>query len=553
MEGHTDFVELARVFAALEATTKRKEKKKLISTILKKLADEEIQPAVSFLTGRIFPESDARVLEVGGRTVSRIMREREQTVLVPKQLTILKVYEHFNEISRVKGSGSRRKKENLVRSLFSQASPLERKYLIRLLVGEMRIGVVEGVTLEAVADAASAEVRLVRRAAMLKGNLGEVAKLALKQGAQGLKTVRLNLFTPIKPMMAEMAYDLEEVFTKHGGRTAFEYKFDGARVQIHLEKGHVRVWSRRLTEVTKSIPEVGTVVKKQVNAEAAVLEGEVVAYGEEGKPLPFQDLMRRFRRVHQVEVMTKTVPLRLHLFDVLYLNGTLLIDKPYSERRRILSTICEPTLLAERTVTDNISEARRFLERALEHGHEGIMAKALNSNYTPGVRGKKWFKIKPVETLDLVIVAADWGYGRRTGWLSNYHLAARDGETGEYLGVGKTFKGLTDDEFREMTRRLLKLKIGETRYTVYVNPEIVVEVAFNEIQRSPKYKSAYALRFARITRTRDDKNPENADTLNKITELYEKQFKFKAKLHRNNAEYSKSTRAKNTSKRAQTS
>ncbi|MCK4953354.1 ATP-dependent DNA ligase [Candidatus Bathyarchaeota archaeon] len=530
MAGETAFLELARLFEALEETTKRNEKKALISSFLKRLGEEEIQPAVSFLTGRVFPEADPRILEVGERTIWEIMKDNKQTLLIKKKITILEAMECFNEISKMKGKGSRRKKQNLTESLLNQATSLEKKYFIRLLLGEMRIGVVEGVTLGAIADTSSIELSLVIRANMLLGNLGKVAKIALKRGIEDLKNVNLTLFQPIKPMLAEMSYDLEEVFSKHEGQTGFEYKYDGARVQIHLKKDKVKIFSRSLKDVTMSIPEIVELVKKQINAEDALLEGEVVAYGTDNKPLPFQYLMRRFRRIHQIEVMIREVPLKLYLFDVLYLNEELLIDKPYNDRRRLLSTICKPDLLVERLVTANISEAKDFFEKALKHGHEGLMAKALNSDYTPGKRGKKWFKIKPVETLDLVITAADWGYGRRRGWLSNYHLAARDEEKGEYLNLGKTFKGLTDNEFFEITNHLQKIKTKENRYTVYVEPKIVVEVAFNEIQKSRNYKAGFALRFARINRIRYDKHPENADTITRIRELYEKQFKFKAKL-----------------------
>lgn len=527
--GKTAFLELARLFEALEATTKRNEKKALISSFLRRLEVKEVQPVISFLTGRVFPEADARVLEVGGKTVWKIMEGVKQSRLDQEPLTVLKVRQIFNEASRVRGKGSRRRKEGLIKSLFSQATPLERKYLIRILLGEMRIGVVDGVALEAAADAASVDLSLARRAYMLRGNLGEVTELALTHGTEGLKEVSVSLFTPIKPMLAEMAYDLESVLAAHGGRTGFEYKFDGARVQIHLTRGEVRIFSRRLTDVTRSIPEIVDVAIKQIDAEEALLEGEVIAYGEGGKPLPFQDLMRRFRRIRRVEAMTETIPLRLYLFDVLYLDGELLIDRPYNERWSILSRICDSTILADRIVTDSVSKARAFLEAAVQHGHEGLMAKALTSKYTPGTRGKRWFKIKPVETLDLVVVAGEWGYGRRTGWLSNYHLAVKNEETGEYMNVGKTFKGLTDQEFEEMTRRLQQIKTGENRHTVYVTPQIVVEVAFNEIQSSSQYKSGFALRFARITRIRDDKGSEDADTISRVKEVYERQFKYKAR------------------------
>ena len=238
--------------------------------------------------------------------------------------------------------------------------------------------------------------------------------------------------------------------------------------------------------------------------------------------------MRRFTRVKDVEEMVEKIPLRLKLFDVLFLDGDVLIDEPYTFRWMKLSEITPPDLLADRLVTSNPAEAENFMEAALKAGHEGVMAKRLDSQYTPGSRGKAWLKIKPAETLDVVIAAADWGTGRRRGWLSNYHLAVWSGD--EYLVIGKTFKGLTDAEFEWMTEKLLSIKRSETEFTVYVEPELVVEVAFNEIQRSPNYESGFALRFARITRIREDKSPDQADDLNKVQELYDRQFRYKAKI-----------------------
>jgi len=244
--------------------------------------------------------------------------------------------------------------------------------------------------------------------------------------------------------------------------------------------------------------------------------------------LPFQDLMRRFRRVHDVEAMVEKIPLSLHLFDILYMDGALLIDEPYTKRRELLGGICPHELLVEQVITGDIELVEGFLREAVEAGHEGLMAKRLDSVYSPGKRGKRWFKLKPVETLDLIVVAADWGYGRRTGWLSNYHLAAREG--GGFRVIGKTFKGLTDEEFLWMTERLQALKVRETPGTVHVRPELVVEVAFNEIQRSPHYASGFALRFARVTRIRENKGDGDADTLDRVRTLYEAQFRYKARM-----------------------
>ena len=366
---------------------------------------------------------------------------------------------------------------------------------------------------------------------MLLGDLGRVAKLSLVEGSAGVQAVGVQLFVPVRPMLAEMAQDLEEVFREHGGMTAFEYKYDGARIQIHGKDGAVRIFSRRLTDVTDSLPDVVSMIRDAIDpgTREFLVEGEVVAVGEGGKPFPFQDLMRRFRRVHEVQTMTTQIPLKLNLFDIIYVNGRMLIDASNEERWTILQSVVESDLLATRVVTSRVEDAKELMQQAIRSGHEGIMAKDLKSNYTPGVRGKKWFKIKPVETLDVVIVAADWGSGRRNGWLSNYHLAVRDDKTGDYLVVGKTFKGLTDDEFAMITERLLGLKTRKTEYTVYVKPSIVVEVAFNEIQRSPHYRSKFALRFARIARFRDDKRPEDADTLSRLETLYENQFRFKAR------------------------
>jgi len=531
MTGETCFSELSNLCRALEKTTKRKEKTKLISYFLRGLREEEVAPTVYLIVGKVFPEADSRVLEVGWGTIQKTMREKRdrQTSLTEKPLTILQVYKQLEKIAAATGKGSRKRKENLVASLLSQASPTEAEYLTRIMFGEMRIGVSEGIMLEGIAAAAEVDLKLVRRSYMLLGDLGEVAVTALKKGKEGLQRVSVQLFKPIKPMLAEMSYDLAEVFAKHGGRTAFEYKFDGARIQIHKKGREVRIFSRRLTDVTASIPDIASLIRNKIGAEEALIEGEVIAVGASGKPLPFQDLMRRFRRIHEVEEMVKRIPLRLYLFDIVYFNGKSLIDTPYADRWRLLSQVCEKTLLAKRIVTNKVSEAERFLEAALKAGHEGLMAKALNSTYTPGVRGKKWFKIKPVEHLDLVIVAADWGHGRRRGWLSNYHLAARDEETGGFPIIGKTFKGLTDAEFTEITRRLQEIKVSENEYTVQVRPRIVVEIAYNEIQKSPHYESGFALRFARITRIRDDKGPEEADTIARIRELYEKQFRYKGK------------------------
>ena len=524
----TPFTRLAELCKALEATTKRTEKTRLISEFLCGLEPDEVAPAVLLIVGQIFPEFDPRTLEIGWSTMKRVLEKGKQTTLLRSQLSIRRVYSTLSEIAMTQGSRSRKLKERLLVGLISDASRDEVEILVRIIFGEMRIGVNEGVMLDAIAEASGALAPIVRRALMLTGNLGEVALVAIIQGEKGLEGIKPELFVPLKPMLAETADNAEEAIREHGGRTVFEYKFDGARVQIHRLGDEVRVYSRRLSDVTESVPDVVNLVQKFLPKVGIIVEGEITALGSGGKPLPFQDLMRRFTRVTDVQKAAEQIPLSLHLFDVLYLDGTLLIDEPYETRWAILSKITPKEILAERTVTNNPREAAAFLKAAMKAGHEGLVAKRLDSHYNPGARGKDWLKLKPAETVDLVIIAADWGSGRRRGWLSNYHLAAREGD--EWKVVGKTFKGLTDEEFRWMTKRLQAIKVGETDYTVSVRPEIVVEVTFNEVQHSPHYKSGFALRFARITRIRDDKGPGDAVTLDKIRMLYKKQFRVKDQL-----------------------
>jgi DNA ligase-1 len=482
-----------------------------------------------------FREAFAKTGDIGAAT--KILFEssklRRQVTLFEKPLTILEVRHSLEAIAEIAGYSSRERKERLLETLFSQASPLEAKYLVKIIIGEMRTGFHEGLMELAVSKAFNIPLNLVQKATMLTGDIAEVAKIAKSQGKEGVFKLQLQVFRPIKPMMAQNCESLQEVLREHGGETAFEYKLDGARIQIHKKGEKIRIFSRRLTDVTESLPEIVELVNNKIEAERVVLEGEVVAVGEDRSPMLFQHLMRRFRRVHKIEEMQRQIPIELYLFDILYLEGKTLIDFPYTERRKVLGKICGDISLTKQLITRNIEEAERFLEEAVEAGHEGLMAKKLDSPYTPGIRGKRWFKIKrTLEPLDLVIVGAEWGYGRRHNWLSDYYLAARDAETDKFWVVGKTFKGLTDEEFVQMTQRLKELTIERRPHGVVVVPKIVVEVAYNEIQKSPKYECGMALRFARITRIREDKTPEEADTIQKVKEIYEKQYEKKAKFQR---------------------
>jgi DNA ligase-1 len=522
-----EFYKLAEVCEAVASTPKKLKKIDIISRFLRSLSEDEIAPAVRIMIGAVFPESESRAMDIGWRTLSRVS-DKAQATLVAKPLSIIDVKEYFEKIASARGRDSRKKKEKLLVSLLNQAGKLEREYIIKSIFGEMRIGVSEGVMLEAIGRAATVDLALLRRALMFSGDIGEIAKMALTQGSRGLREIGIRLFVPVKPMLAEMADSLEDAVKEHR-RYALEFKYDGARIQIHKKGERVMVFSRRLSNVTESLPEV-VELGRQIKADEVLVEGEVVAVDKYGRPLPFQDLMRRFRRVHRVEELQRKIPLELHLFDILFINGKTLTEEPYEKRWGILEEVCSPGMLSERLITTDIARAREFLESAIQAGHEGLMVKDLDSSYSPGRRGKKWLKVKPVETLDVVVIAAEWGHGRRKGWLSNYHLAVKDEVSGNFLPVGKTFKGLTDEEFRWMTDRLLGIKVDEDPYTVYVRPEVVVEVAFNEIQRSPHYDSGFALRFARITRIREDLSPDDCDTMDRLKRLYEKQFKYKGVL-----------------------
>mgnify|MGYP001111079345 CR=1 FL=1 len=560
----TEFRALADLCEKLEATKKRLQMTDLVADFLKKLNNDEVEPATSMILGRSFPKWDQRVLEVSWATLSDIIKRlanmdwedfrdafnqtgdvggatkivfekagkiQKQATLFEKLLTILEVRHSLEAIAETTGYGSREKKERLLETLLSSASPLEAKYLVKILIGEMRTGFYEGMMEQSVAKAFGIPLDIVQRASMLTGDIAEVVALVKAKGKDGVLNLKFQVFRPIKPMMAQMATNINEVLKEHGGETALEYKLDGARIQIHKSGSGVKIYSRRLTDVTDSLPEVVQLVDKQVKAHEAILEGEIIAISEDGTPMLFQHLMRRFRRVHEIEEMTKHVPVKLYLFDLLYFDDKSLIDKPYIERRRELAEIAGSIQLTEQIVTRDLHEAEDFLEEALGEGHEGLVAKKLDSPYAPGIRGKRWFKIKQtLEPLDLVIVAAEYGYGRRRGWLSDYYLAARDAETGELLRVGKTFKGLTDKEIVDMTRRLEELTVKEEYGKVVVLPKIVVEVAYNEIQKSPTYKCGMALRFARIIRVRDDKSPEEVDTIQRVREIYERQYEKKARF-----------------------
>ena len=519
----TAFSDFTTLCVELVRTASRLGKRRLVAEFLRTLPVDEVASTVAFLTGRPFPVSDPRVLNTRGLPVPA----GDAGPAMGPPLTIADVEAAFVGVAEAGGAGARRLKDQRLTALAARASEAEREVIGRIIGGEMRTGVSDGLVLEAIAEAAGADQARTRRAALFLGDLATVAALALTGGPDALAAVTPRLFVPMLPMLGEITSDFAEVFAAHGGVTALEFKYDGARIQAHSDGQRVRIWSRRLSDVTASLPDVVEIVRRDLGGAPFILDGEVVALDAAGRPLPFQELMRRFRRVHDVEALLGQVPLALHFFDCLVAEGQSLIDEPSERRWEALRRVTGSRYLAERSVVTTVAEADAFHARALAAGHEGVMAKDLRAAYEPGGRGKRWFKLKAAETVDCVIIAADRGSGRRVGWLSNYHLAVRDGDG--WADVGKTFKGLTDQEFTAMTERLKSLAVGDDGYTVRVTPEIVVEVEYNEIQKSPTYPSGLALRFARIARIRDDKAPGQATTLAQLRDLYEAQFRTKGR------------------------
>ncbi|MEN3047177.1 MAG: ATP-dependent DNA ligase [Candidatus Caldarchaeales archaeon] len=522
------FKAFARVCGLLESTPTRSEKVRIAAQYLRSLDPEDAAVAAMLMIGRTVREKERDLAAIGWSALSSALRAVGQSVLLDhRPLTVSEVWSTLEGLRAHAGPGSREKKVRALSALFSRCDELEREWLLRVLSGEMRHGVSHGLMLEVASRLSSVDLEGVTVADMLLGDVGELVRRAL---SGTLREVRLEPMRPVRPMLAEMAYDPSEVLAAHGGRTLVEPKMDGVRVQVHRRSGEVRVFTRRLKDVTHALPEVVEAVSRSARWDEFILDGEVVAIDEKGSPLPFQETMRRVGRERDVEEVAPLVPVRLWVFDVIFAEGRPTITWPLSERRRALESAVEPELLTPARVCTTKAEVEEALEEALKRGHEGVIAKDPESRYFPGRRGARWLKLKPSETLDAVIVAAEWGHGRRTGWLSNYHLAVRDDSRGGYAVVGKTFKGLTDEEFEWMTRRLFELRTAEHPWGVEVRPELVVEVAFAEVQRSPRYEAGYALRFARVVRVRDDKGPEDASTLSDVAALYRKQFQSKGRL-----------------------
>lgn len=539
----------AELCQRVEGVSGSLEKVDLVAAFLKNLDDDELAVASGFIMGDLFSPSMDLVMGVGPsilyeamaracgcstERISDMLRATGDPGLVAsaavdkkkpigfaafikdEPLSIKEVYQRLVAVARASGKGSQDAKVKNLQYLFSQATPLEAQYIARLAIEDMRIGIGEGGVRDAIAQAFSQDASKVERAYNLTNDIGLVAVNARK-GTLADLNVLIN--HPIKMMLAQVGEGISASMQELGS-AAIEWKYDGARVQIHKDGKRVRIFSRRLEDVTRSLPEIVRLAQ-EVRADKAILDGEVVAIGKDSRPLAFQEILKRFRRKYNVEKQAKETPLHLFLFDLIYLDGQSTVDLPLTRRRELLEGIADPSILADQVISDSVQRAEEIYHQALEKGHEGLILKNSMSVYAPGKRGKNWLKIKPVmETLDLAVIGAKWGEGRRASFLGSYRLACLDEATSKLLDIGWVATGLTDEALAELTELFRELILVQNGMEVELKPAVIFEVAYEEIQKSQSYSSGYALRFPRLVRVRDDKSLEEADSLERVESLY---------------------------------
>src|SRR6476661_2582073 len=526
-------MELARLVGAVEqvrATTKKSEKIRILAETLRETRGREAVLTALYLSGSL-PQGK---IGIGWNLIQQAIgkgvllstpgwvgeKERSSSAPSGERLTLSDVDKVFDRLAAERGPGSTERRLAELTKLFSRARANERRFLTQLLIGELRQGALEGVLLDAISAASGLSPVDVRQAFMFAPHLGDLAQAALTEGATGLARYSLRLFAPVAPMLATTAGDIDAALERLGS-AAFEYKLDGVRIQVHKGGDDVRLFTRQLQDVTGRLPELVEWARR-LPVREAVLDGEAIALRADGRPLPFQITMRRLGRIKDVVAMRESIPLSPFVFDALYVDGKSLLTSSYEDRTSLLASIA-PEAAIPRLITSQPEEARRFLAQSLAAGHEGVMAKSLTAPYIAGQRGFHWLKVKEATTLDLVVLAAEWGNGRRQGWLSNLHLGARDPATNGFVMLGKTFKGLTDALLEWQTKEFLAREIGREGNVVHVRPELVVEIAYEGVQTSPRYPGGVALRFARVKRYRPDKSADEADTIQTVTQLFQAQ------------------------------
>ncbi len=550
----TSFETFAEVCRKIEGISSSLEMTSVVSRFLREVDDDDLEIATRFIMGSVFPAWSEKELGIGisllytsiARTSSLPVMRIEELVretgdvgiaaekaianrktsfgfFPEEELSIRDIYSRFERIASLEGKGSQDAKIKNLQYLFTCAGQAGIVYLARLAVEELRIGVGEGIVRNAIAEAFSVPSELVERGYMIVNDFGLVAYTAKKDGEDGLLKLGVVTGRPLRLMLAQVGEGINEALTEMGS-IAVEWKFDGARVQIHKDGSKITIFSRRLENVTSSLPDLVRSVKTHVKANTAILDGESVALGKDKRPMAFQEILRRFRRKYDVSETAAAIPLYLNLFDILFLNGESLIDMPLLTRRKKLEEVCDKSIMAQQTITDSAERIEEIYKEALAAGHEGVMLKNPGSLYTPGKRGKNWLKLKPVmDTLDLVVIGGEWGEGRRTSFIGSYLLACCDPYTDRLLSIGRVATGITDEKLEELTIIFKDLIIKESGIHIEFEPRMVFEVAFEEIQKSPNYDSGYALRFPRLVNVRSDKSVEDADTIEKVELLYARQ------------------------------
>ncbi|MEK6907279.1 MAG: ATP-dependent DNA ligase [Nanoarchaeota archaeon] len=555
-----NYSELVKVYLELEKTTKRLEKTEIIANFLKHISKDEIKDVIHLLKGKIFADYDERKIGMSSRLVLKVISsstgnsvneveklwketgdlgkvaeiligKRKQMTLARKDLTIKKVSENIKRLSEFQGQGTVEKKVNLIVELLNSSNPEEARFIIGTILEELRIGVAAGVVRDALAKLFNIDVEEIEKSYNLTTDYGEVAELLKEHGAKGLEKVSLKPGIPIKSMLSVLSEDVEEAFEALGKPAQFEYKLDGFRVQIHKDKD-IKIFTRNLENVTKQFPDIVKYVKENIKAKNFILDGEAVAYDVKTKKhLPFQKISQRIKRKYDIYDMVKKFPVELNLFDVVYCNGRSLINDKLIKRREILEAITKQSkgkiVLTKKLITEDVKKASKFFKEALEDGNEGVMIKNINSEYVSGRYVNGWMKLKNIlEPLDLVVIKAEYGNGKRAKWITSYTVACKSGN--ELLEVGKVSTGVKekgeDLTYNEMTKMLKPLIIYEKGKEITVKPKIIIEVGYEEIQKSPSYSSGYALRFPRVLRLRNkEKNLANINTIKDVEKIYNSQ------------------------------
>ena len=552
-----DYSQLVKVYEELSNTTKLLEKRDILSNFLRSVDKKNLENVINLLQGRNFPEWDSRKIGVGtqiiiksistnsgisiseinnlwadigdlGKVTEKIMSNKKQATLMSESLTIKGVVIRNQKLSEITGSGAVSRKVSIISELISSTTPVGAKYLVRILLEDLRTGAGLGVIRDAISDAFDIEKSKIQRSYDLTTDLAKVGFIAKTEGESGLNNLTINVGNPIKVMLFQKSETFDDAFEKVGTPAAIEYKYDGFRIQIHRNKSKITLFTRNLEDVTRQFPDIIEFVKRDINSKSFIIDCEAIGYDQKTKVWkPFQDISQRIKRKYNIEEMVKKVPIMILAFDILFLNGKSLLETPFGERREMLNSVIKSEQfaidVAKSIVTENVKTAQSFYERALLNGAEGVMVKNLNGIYKPGSRVGFGLKMKPVmESLDLTIVGAEWGTGKRANWLSSFTLACRDGDN--FLEIGKMGTGLKEKEsgglsFSQLTKLLKGNILSKNGRTVEIKPEVIIEVEYEEIQKSPTYSSGFALRFPRVLRLREDLSLADVDNLKKVTSL----------------------------------